>query len=280
MSATEITKIQFAPLETIDLDRLERRDAAEIEKLLCASSRAGGFFLDFSNVAHEAAKHLPVDVPKLIGISDEYFAQPLAAKMKDFREGQLPDRDRGHISYDELVSGNFKFPDVLDRERERFDRFMRLVQSAGLTMLACLSDALQLARDERFERWHKQDRTSESGLKVIYEPTFERVADWLDNTHTDTGTFTILFYDQVGLDVFDPETKTWAYAAVPPPDCAFVNLANAIQSVSRGRLHSPLHRVSQPADGFRKRYYLSYFLRPEHGVKEALLRGDDVSNWP
>lgn len=169
---------------------------------------------------------------------------------------------------------------MLAKEKHRFDRFLPLIQSAGLTMLARLSDALQLPENQRFERWHKQDRTSESGLKVIYEPTFERVADWFDNTHTDSGTFTILFYDQVGLDVFDPETKTWAYAAVPPPDCAFVNLANAVQSLSGGRLHSPLHRVSQPADGFKKRYYLSYFLRPEHGVKEALLAGKDVSDWP
>lgn len=97
MSATETLNITFAPLETIDLARLERRDATEVDKLLRAASKAGAFFLDFRNVPNEAAKHLPEDVPKLIDISDEYFAQPLAEKMKDFREGQLPDRDRGYV---------------------------------------------------------------------------------------------------------------------------------------------------------------------------------------
>lgn len=167
------------------------------------------------------------------------------------------------------MDGTNRYPPVLDQQAGRLDRHMRLVQSACRTMLSSLSGALQLEGASSLENFHRVGETSESGLKLIYEPTFEHVSDWFDNTHTDSGAFTVLFYDQIGLDVYDPQAKSWGYAKVPEPGCAFVNLANTLQRLSGGRLHSPLHRVSQPTDGFKKRYYLSHFLRPEHAVKQA-----------
>lgn len=85
----------FGSLATINLAKLEAKDREEIQRLLDASSTAGAFFLDFRGLEAKAAKHLPDDVREIIDISDKYFAQPLEVKMKDYREGQAPDHDRG-----------------------------------------------------------------------------------------------------------------------------------------------------------------------------------------
>ena len=134
-------------------------------------------------------------------------------------------------------------------------------------MLSRLSDALQLERSERFENHHRGGHASNSGLKLIYEPSLDKLASVGDNTHTDSGTFTFLFYDQWGLHVQLPEARNWAFAA-PVPGCALINVANSLERLSGKKLHSPVHRVTQPVDGFAKRYYISYFLRPERALQE------------
>ena len=159
-------------------------------------------------------------------------------------------------------------PSILNDKAEQLKHFSELCHSACQTMLSCLSDALKLDDTSRFEKSHREGELSDSGLKLIYEPSLSNLTDVGDNRHTDSGTFTLLFYDQWGLHVELPEAKRWAFAA-PMPGCALINVADSLQTLSRNSLHSPTHRVTQPADGFAKRYYISYFLRPEHAVKEA-----------
>ncbi|KAJ1711851.1 hypothetical protein F9C07_2280068 [Aspergillus flavus] len=62
----------------------------------------------------------------------------------------------------------------------------------------------------------------------------------------------------------------WAFPKPPAPGCAIVYGGNFLKLMSNGVLQSPLHRVTQLEDGAGKRFFLSYFLRPEEGAKERL----------
>lgn len=176
------------------------------------------------------------------------------------------------MAYDELVKGPLQLPAALDDNAELLKRFSELCNSACHTMLSCLSNALELDGASRFENNHRQGEPSDTGLKLIYEPSLEKLADVGDNIHTDSGTFTLLFYDQWGLHIKLPEADRWAFTEARP-GCALINIANSLQRLSKDRLRSPQHRVIQPTDGFAKRYYISYFLRPEDATKEAWAQG-------
>ena len=117
---------------------------------------------------------------------------------------------------------------------------------------------------------HRDDHPSDTGLKFISEPSLDKRSEVGDWTHTDSGTLTMLFYDAWGLETYLEAVDQWAW--IPPQDgCVVVNVADSLQKLSKGRLHSPKHRVAQPTDGSHKRYYLSYFLRPESVVKKLWL---------
>ena len=172
------------------------------------------------------------------------------------------------MARDEMVSGTIPWPDALQRHGETLARFSQGCHSACETLIARLSDALQLSGERRLERHHRDGRPSDSGLKLIYEPSLARLADVGDNLHTDGGTLTLLFYDRWGLSAYAGPA---GFAFTPPLDggCALINVADSLQRLSGGRLLSPKHRVTQPVDGAEKRYYISYFLRPEQATKEA-----------
>lgn len=138
-------------------------------------------------------------------------------------------------------------------------RFSIACQEASLAMLKCLSSPLAVH--------HRAGQPSETGLKFISEPALPKVSDVGDWTHTDGGTLTMLFYEDWGLQTYLPASKQWAF--IPPQvGCVVVNVANSLQRMS-GQFHSPKHRITQVKDGAAKRYYLSYFLRPELAVKNA-----------
>jgi len=173
------------------------------------------------------------------------------------------------MAFDELVvSGTLTLPDVLEDSKATLAEFSNLCHSACLTMLKCLSASLKLQDKDRLECYHRYGHLSDSGLKLIYEPSLAKLADVKENRHTDSGTFTLLFYDQWGLHIKFKGTEDWAFAATKL-GCVLVNVADSLQRLSNGTFHSPTHRVTQPCDGFSKRYYLSYFLRPEQELRDA-----------
>ena len=169
------------------------------------------------------------------------------------------------MAYDELVEGKLELPSALSMEIDIFKRFSQQCNSICETLLSSLSNALELPLEDRFERHHRKGQPSDSGLKLIYEPSVPRKADVRENKHTDSGTLTLLFYKQWGLSVYLPGEMKWAFTALKP-GCVLVNVADSLQRMSGGKLHSPLHRVTQPYDGAGKRYYISYFLRPDYAT--------------
>ena len=189
------------------------------------------------------------------------------------------------MSRDEILSDTIIWPPALSPHRETLTRFSNGCHLACETVLASLSDALKLELEGRFERHHRANQPSDSGLKLIHEPSLPKLADVGDNLHTDGGTLTLLFYDKWGLSAYADSHRHHhqqqrdgggdGFAFTPPlgEGVALINVADSLQRLSGGRLKSPQHRVTQPVDGAEKRYYISYFLRPEDATKEAWAKG-------
>jgi isopenicillin N synthase-like dioxygenase len=157
-------------------------------------------------------------------------------------------------------------PEVLSERAQLLEQFSSTGYSVVSTILSRLSDALNMDGDDRFENFHRQGEPSGTGLKLVYEPLKNKEADVVDNKHTDMGTLTLVFCEQWGVQIEIPETRKWAFV-VPREGHALVNVADSLQAMSKGKLYSILHRVTQPSDGFEKRYYVVYFLRPEKTIK-------------
>lgn len=175
------------------------------------------------------------------------------------------------MSSDELRDGRLELPTPLEKQAGALGEFQTTCHEATLAVLSRLADGLKLP--ELHER-HEAARASESGLKLIAEPSIACAGDVLENKHRDSGTLTLLFYEAWGIQVCvegaDEEAEeSWVFVPPPPAGCALLHGAQSLARLSGGRLRSPLHRVAQPADGAAKRYFLSYFLRPERGLQEA-----------
>lgn len=131
------------------------------------------------------------------------------------------------------------------------------------TCLHSLSDSLGLGEPSDLKNAHLAEGRSDSGIKFVYGPTKASIADVPDTTHTDSGSITLLWCEKWASQMQTKETKEWLWID-PKPNCVLVNVADYLQSQTGGRLHSPIHRVSQPTDGVEDRYFVSYFLRPNH----------------
>lgn len=161
-----------------------------------------------------------------------------------------------------MVQKTLVLPAILQDHANLFEQFTLFSHYIAQTMLSCLSNALKLHGAARFENSNRDSEPSDSGLKLVCEPTQETLADVTENKHTDGGTLTLLFSEQWGTQLELPETKRWAFIE-PKPGHALINVADSLDRLSGGRLHSCLHRVTQPVDGFQKRLFVLYFLRPE-----------------
>ncbi|KAK6343983.1 hypothetical protein TWF696_007634 [Orbilia brochopaga] len=262
------TKIDVVDLEMISLKGLESGDAEEMAKLLSGAQTTGMFHLDFRG--SQFGDVLWERVGEVYYASEKYFDQEPGIKQMDVRSDQAPSQDKGYkfcetdetfeMAYDELVKGDLKLPEILHYSKHTMKCFSEICHDATLTMLRSLSSSV--SAKSPFEHSHSKTQLSDSGLKLVYEPCVEQKAQVVENKHTDGGTLTVLFYNDWGLHV-KLRDGSWGFVE-PIEGCAVVNVADWLEWMSGGQLRSPLHRVTQPMDGFRKRYFLSYFLRPGH----------------
>ena len=188
-----------------------------------------------------------------------------------------PNRKRGlkslgrYVSDDETRQDTLVLPSILRSHRQLLQNFAHNGRTISKTLLSHLSETLNsgstaAAGGRRLEDHHRDDQPSDSGLKLYYEPAKSKLADVKDNEHIDSGTLTLFFYKQWNIQLLLPGTRQWAFVE-PKPGHVLVNVADTLQALTGKALHSGLHRVTQPHDGFEKRYFVAYFMRPEHAVK-------------
>ncbi|KAF5855737.1 hypothetical protein ETB97_008560 [Aspergillus alliaceus] len=275
MTRTELPQSDLFP--TIDLERLVANSGSENAKLLEACKSNGVFYLDFRNYA--ATRDIGRQTEAIYAVSDRYFEQPIEVKMKDLRKDQPASSDRGfkfydfeetfEISHDEMQQGSSRLSGPLAENEPLLSEFHSHCHKASHLILSRLEEALNIP----LRSSHRPGQPSETGLKLVAEPSFPTIADVPETKHTDSGTLTFVFYDKWGLQTHlaekgpEDRTENWAFIPPPAPGCVVVHVANTLQRLSKNQLRSPVHRTSQPEDGQGKRYVLTYFLRPEDAAK-------------
>ena len=106
---------------------------------------------------------------------------------------------------------------------------------ASGTIIARLSDAIELESKQRLEQHHRDGQPSDTGLKLIYEPLLAKLSDVGDNLHMDSRTLTLLFYDKWSLHAYPP-SQGFAFPAPLEDGCALVNVADWLQRLSGNKL--------------------------------------------
>jgi len=167
------------------------------------------------------------------------------------------------ISRDEMTMkgpSNAHLPQLFQDKWTKIIEFNAGCDDACLTLLNRLSATVAVH--------HRSDEPSDTGLKMVLHPSVEKLSDVGETLHTDSGTLTLLFHNECSIQAFLPDAKLWAFTP-PLEGCVLANVGDSLQKLSGGKFHSPQHRVTQPFDGAKSRYYLSYFLRPEKSLLET-----------
>lgn len=122
----------------------------------------------------------------------------------------------------------------------------------------------------RLEAHHKSDTLSTSAAVLQHYPLKDLPTNTSVGhfTHTDTGSITVLFNSDWGLQVYSPRSNCWEYVA-PRNGCAIVNVGDSLKFLSDFKLKSSLHRVV-PWHGrwtAGSRYASIFFLRPNNDTE-------------
>lgn len=170
-------------------------------------------------------------------------------------------------------------PSGIEAEWPRFATFIDRSHSITATILESLSDSFGLTGESRFEAYHVPTRLSTSTAVLQCYPLDALPANTSVGhfTHTDTGSLTVLFNTNWGLQVYSEEGKSWSYVA-PRPRHAIINVGDALRFLSGRKLKSSLHRVvpSHSRWTHGSRYATIFFLRPDN---EAELIDGEGARW-
>ncbi|KAJ5466323.1 hypothetical protein N7530_010110 [Penicillium desertorum] len=253
--------LDVAVLEVIKLESLIANDPVETTKLLEAAKSQGFFYVTCDNdLSQKISDYLRTCYLN----SHEFFAKPLDEKMKAFREGMNDGYKRAGIESFEITrdeQNRTTLPSPFAEHAGATLDLLNICDTIVRTLLRSISDSLGLDESASLQNAHRPDGKSDSGLKFVSGPTKASTADVPDTTHTDGGSITLLWCEKWASQMQTKETKEWLWID-PKPNCVLVNIADYLQSQTG--LHSPVHRVSQPSDGVEDRYFVSYFLRPNH----------------
>ena len=124
--------------------------------------------------------------------------------------------------------------------------------------------------EDRFETHHILSVPSTSVAALQYYPSTDLPEDTSIGhfAHNDTGSLTVLFNSDCGLQAYSSKDETWQYVA-PRENCAIINVGDALKFMSGFALKSSLHRVvpwqRHPVSG--PRYAAIFFLRPNNDAK-------------
>ncbi|KAL2862348.1 putative oxidoreductase, 2OG-Fe(II) oxygenase family [Aspergillus lucknowensis] len=286
--------VPTAPLLRLSLKKLAERDAAETQRLSRACEDLGFFYLDLQDSG--SATRILDNADELFKIGAELFELPLAEKQQyDFssqksyfgykaqgaavvdRQGNLDRNEFYNVSKDDImgISEPLPAPDILKKNRETLNSFMRSSHSIITLILDLLNDSLGLPKFT-LVNIHRLGAISGDQVRFVKAPP--QPADDRRTAlgeHTDFGSVTILFNRLGGLQVLPPGAgANWVYVR-PLPGHAIVNLGDAMVKFTNGLLRSNIHRVVSPpgeqADSTR--YSLVYFSRPEDDVPLRRLEG-------
>lgn len=287
-SATEYS-VPTASLETINFSALEKKDAAEIEKLMAASRHAGFYYLNFTG---SGAASLPGQKRDLLKAMEQYFNQPQEEKEKDSRglstrgyvkKGTFtgvkldqPDQSFEHLAISTYELRNdpaATLPAVFQQAQKLVPDYVATCQQVVDTLLSCYNHALGLEGSSELLQHHQHSKAGETILAMLSYP-----GQLTHQKHTDLGSLTVLFSDQWGLQVVAPASGEWEWIE-PREQDAIINVGDALRFLSNKELYSCVHRVIR--DGRAQfeghRYSIAYLLRPNDATVFRDADGAEIS---
>jgi isopenicillin N synthase-like dioxygenase len=136
--------------------------------------------------------------------------------------------------------------------------------SAAYGIMRILAACLELPAEFFTERHRGENVT----LRFLHYPANLQVKSFAQlgaGAHTDYGSITLLFQDDVGgLELRDANGE-WRLAP-PVPDAVLINTGDLMERWTNGRFRSTAHRV-RPISGNRDRYSLALFVDPDAAVE-------------
>ncbi|KAG0650871.1 non sense mediated decay [Hyphodiscus hymeniophilus] len=146
-------------------------------------------------------------------------------------------------------------------QAEKVEAFKHKCHSLVVKMLVCFALAMELPDKDFFANAHLENAGKGNSLRMLMYPARgeqpqtggSRMAQ-----HTDSGSVTLLFQKQAGLEVLSPNGD-WIKAPCIE-DCILVNLGDALSFWSGTHLKATLHRVT--FDGLphdQERQTMAYF---------------------
>lgn len=166
------------------------------------------------------------------------------------------------------LSPPLSHPPPIEAHRSEIREYIEQAHSIITLICSQLDSALHLPSGT-FASKQPLDSPSGTGLRMLRyppQPEGDRRTSLLG--HTDIGSLTILFNITGGLQILLPDAdpkdeKGWVYVK-PVPNCAIVNLGDAMVEWSGDILRSNMHRVTfAPGEqGSVPRFSLAYLVRP------------------
>jgi isopenicillin N synthase-like dioxygenase len=140
--------------------------------------------------------------------------------------------------------------------------------AAAYRVLGILAATLRLPKEFFAERHLGENVT----LRFLHYPANlpTRSGDQLGaGAHTDYGSITLLFQDDVGGLELKGADGTWRLAP-PVEDAIVINTGDLMERWTNGRFRSTVHRV-RPISGERDRYSIAFFVDPDSAVQVECL---------
>ena len=171
---------------------------------------------------------------------------------------------------DTLLTNIWLSEDTLPGFREFFNKFYWACREIELETLRALALGMGLA-ENFFEKFHSK---ADNQTRILHYPPIEEEVlrsgkKKRINAHTDFGTLTLVFQDEVGgLEVEDPYRKGIFHPAPFIPGTVVVNIGDLLMRWSNDILKSTMHRVqappvSGPGGITPARYSIPYFCGPD-----------------
>ncbi|KAJ5690237.1 hypothetical protein N7462_004629 [Penicillium macrosclerotiorum] len=256
----------LAALETVHYADLLAGDALETSKLLRACQGQGFFYLDLAGTeSNFNGDEFLASLTLLRTQQAQYFDQFVDVKMSDYlgplaRKGyqHFTDREVLEIPYDALQPGEIP----PSPETQPLCSFVTASHAVAKTLIRRLSPFVgNEDRRKYMAAIHDERDLSRSGLKMEHIPAAEKLIEENSSEQTDEGSVTLHFCDDSTIEFRDPETGEWT-AITPRKECAVVNVANALQTASRGQFKSPLRRTRRSSSGVHGYQSVAYYLWP------------------
>ena len=231
---------------------------------------------------------LPIDVKNQVAWSDQYSNRGYVgiererlddAKPGDLKEAFNVGKELNEIKSDQALIIN-KWPPGETAFRETILEFYQACVEAAERVCQAFAIALGLPESYFIDRHNEQNYT----LRLLHYPPVEyapKPEQIRAGEHSDYGSFTLLFQDEVGGLEVKTAQGTWVEAPCLPGTIV-VNTGDLMQRWTNHVFCSTKHRVKIPTDNRvqKSRYSIAFFCQPNFDTEISCLESCQSADRP